>query len=62
MFGGEEVAVTMLCEESMVGVMIDRFGKEVNKLQRKIQDRPLSPVSLHSQRKAPPFYPHGNVL
>ena len=33
MFGGEEVAVTMLCEESMVGVMIDRFGKEVSMRQ-----------------------------
>lgn len=30
MFGGDEIMVTMLCEESMVGVMIDRFGKEVS--------------------------------
>ncbi len=35
MFGGEEVTVTMLCEESVVGVMIDRFGKEVSVRQIK---------------------------
>lgn len=29
MFGGEETMVTLQCEESMVGVMIDRFGKQV---------------------------------
>ena len=29
MFGGEETIVTMQCDESMAGVMIDRFGKEV---------------------------------
>lgn len=30
MFGGKEMAVTMQCHETMVGVMIDRFGKEVS--------------------------------
>lgn len=35
MFGGEEITVTMLCEESVVGVMIDRFGKEVSMRQTK---------------------------
>lgn len=29
MFGGDEITVTMQCDESMSGVMIDRFGKEV---------------------------------
>jgi predicted DNA-binding transcriptional regulator YafY len=29
MFGGEEQIVKLLCENSLVGVMIDRFGKDV---------------------------------
>ena len=29
MFGGEESLVTLECENSMVGVMIDRFGKDI---------------------------------
>jgi predicted DNA-binding transcriptional regulator YafY len=29
MFGGEEQSVKMLCDNSLAGVIIDRFGKEV---------------------------------
>ncbi|MGN0132677.1 MAG: helix-turn-helix transcriptional regulator [Lachnospiraceae bacterium] len=36
MFGGKEVTVTMQCDETMAGVMIDRFGKEVS--MRKLAD------------------------
>jgi len=52
MFGGEEITVTMLCDESMAGVMIDRFGKEVSMRRMpegKIQVRTEVVVS-------PPFY------
>ena len=30
MFAGEEETVTLLCENDMIGVVIDRFGQEVN--------------------------------
>lgn len=52
MFGGEETTVTMQCDESMAGVMIDRFGKEVvmRRLpEGKLQVRTEIVVS-------PPFY------
>lgn len=39
MYGGREETVTLLCEESMAGVMIDRFGKEVS--MRKTSDGAL---------------------
>ena len=29
MFGGQEQCVKLLCENSLVGVIIDRFGKDV---------------------------------
>ncbi len=34
MFSGEPVRVTMECKESMAGVIIDRFGKEVTMLKK----------------------------
>lgn len=29
MFGGEELPVTLLCENNMAGAIIDRFGKDI---------------------------------
>ena len=29
MFAGEDETVTLICEDALTGVMIDRFGKEV---------------------------------
>lgn len=29
MFGGEEISVTLLCENNMAGAIIDRFGKDI---------------------------------
>lgn len=35
MYGGKEEDVTLLCKEEMAGVIIDRFGSEVNIIQAK---------------------------
>lgn len=52
MFGGKEVSVTMQCEEGMVGVMIDRFGKEVS-LRRMADGKFLVRTEI---MVSPPFY------
>ena len=33
MFGGEAADVTLLCENSMAGPIIDRFGKDITLIQ-----------------------------
>lgn len=37
MYGGEEVMVTLLCDSQLIGVIIDRFGKDVD--IRKIDEK-----------------------
>lgn len=52
MFGGNEVTVTMQCDETMAGVMIDRFGKEVT-----MRRLPEGKIKVRTDVfVSPPFY------
>ena len=52
MFAGEDETVTLICEDALTGVMIDRFGKEVDSVPADAGEARVHAVVM----KSPAFF------